>query len=518
MKRRQFIKRSSAATVPVLLGGVNVSALNNPALNILNSDDDRVLVLIQLDGGNDGLNMLLPKDQYSNLQQVRSNVIVPESSILDLTDTLGFHPVMQDLKNVFDDGKLNIVQGVAYPNQNRSHFRSTDIWTSGSSANEVWTTGWLGRYFNLLHADYPTGYPNAEHPDPLAITIGSQVNATCEGTGGNFSMALVDPDNLSALATPVNGDLPDSCYGDSLEFLVNSIIQTNAYNDVIQVANDTGSNMSSKYTDENRLANKLKVVARLIDGGLQTKVYVVSLGGFDTHADQVTGADATVGDHALLLQELSEAICAFQDDLAQLGLEQRVIGMTYSEFGRRIRSNDSLGTDHGTAAPMMLFGSCVNPVILGDNPEISTDVSVSEGVPMQFDFRSVYGSILMDWFGIEEQTVRDLLYDEFQHLPVLQNCNSVNANDILKEGQLEINVYPNPFSEITNIEFTVKSGWVKISLFDAIGSELKVLTNQKFTEGTHTLQMEGHDLSAGSYFYRIQTDYGQKTQRLVKVK
>ena len=160
MKRRTFIKRSSAASVPVLLGGVNVSALNNPTFNMLNTETDRVLVLIQLDGGNDGLNMLIPKDQYSNLVQVRENVIVPESSILDLTDTLGFHPAMDDLKNIFDDGKLNLIQSAGYPNQNRSHFRSSDIWTSGSAADEYLNTGWLGRYFessvSYTHLTLPT--------------------------------------------------------------------------------------------------------------------------------------------------------------------------------------------------------------------------------------------------------------------------------------------------------------------------------------------------------------------------
>jgi uncharacterized protein (DUF1501 family) len=518
MKRRTFIKRSSAASVPVLLGGVNVSALNNPMFNMLNTETDRVLVLIQLDGGNDGLNMLIPKDQYSSLVQVRENVIVPESSILDLTDTLGFHPAMGDLKNIFDDGKLNLIQSAGYPNQNRSHFRSSDIWTSGSAADEYLNTGWLGRYFESLHAGFPAGYPNAEFPDPLAITVGSQVTQTCEGSGGNFSMALVDPDNLSALATPVNGTLPDSCYGDQVEFLIDSIVQTNAYNDVIQTANDLGNNLSTKYQEDNGLAKKLKIVAKLIAGGLKTKVYVVNLGGFDTHANQVDGVDTTTGAHAALMASLSNAICAFQDDLEQLGLDERVVGMVYSEFGRRIRSNDSLGTDHGTAAPMMMFGSCVNPAILGDNPEISPDVDNQEGVPMQFDFRSVYGTVLMDWFDVEEEVVKDLLYDDFQHLPILQTCDSVSAQEILKAGELELNAYPNPFDQSTNIEFTVKSGWVRISLFDVIGSELKVLTNQKFNAGTHQIRMEGNDLASGSYYYRIQTDYGQKTKRLVKVK
>ncbi len=516
MKRRTFLKRSSAATVPVILGGVKVSALNNPFFNLLDGDD-RVLVLIQLDGGNDGLNMLIPKDQYANLQATRSNVVVPESSILDLTDTLGFHPVMGDLKNVFDEGKLNIVQNVGYPNQNRSHFRSMDIWQTASEENQFLSTGWLGRYFNLLAPDYPTGYPNAENPDPFALTIGSAVNETCEGTNGSFSLALVDPENITALNTPISTTIPGSCYGDKLDFLSTSIIQSNAYGEVIETANESGNNLSTKYADTNPLAEKLKLVARLISGGLQTKVYIVSLGGFDTHADQVVDGNNETGEHATLLETLSEAICAFQNDLELLGLEQRVVGMTYSEFGRRISSNASLGTDHGNAAPMMLFGSCVNPTVIGDNPTIPEEVSPQEGVPMQYDFRSVYGSVLVDWFGLDTQTVKELLYEDFQHIPVLENCQTTSTNPLLLENQISLKVFPNPFGNYVNLEFTVPSGTVKISLFDVLGHEIRVISNQRFPAGTHQLKVETHQLSAGTYFYHIQTELGRKVERVVKL-
>lgn len=518
MKRRTFIKRSSAVTIPVMLGKVNVAALKNPFFQLMNKEDDRVLVLIQMSGGNDGLNMIIPRDQYDNLSQVRSNILIPENKILPISDTVGLHPEMKGIQTIHETGKLNIIQSVAYPNQNRSHFRSTDIWHSGSNAQEIWTTGWLGRYFNLMHPNYPTGYPNETFSDPFAITIGSSVNETCEGVGGNFSTALVDPANLSALATPINPALPDSCFGDKMQFLVNSIVQTNAYNEVIERANSKATNLSNKYADENKLANKLKVVARLIAGGLKTKVYVVDIGGFDTHAEQVSIGDTTTGEHAVLLKELSDAVAAFQDDIEQLGVDQRVIGLTYSEFGRRIRSNDSFGTDHGTAAPMMVFGSCVNSAVLGTNPEIVPDVDKKEGVPMQFDFRSIYGSILVDWMGLEEQTVRDLLFPEFQHLPILNICNTSTALDFLETSKFELTAYPNPFNQFTNIEFTVNAGWVKISLFDVLGSEVKVLTNQKFNKGTHAIKLVGHDLPTGSYYCHIQTDYGQQVQRLISVK
>ncbi len=515
MKRRTFIKRSSAVSVPVFLGGVKVSPLNNPFFNLLDGDD-KVLVLIQLDGGNDGLNMLVPKDQYGALAEARQNVLIPESDILDLTDTLGFHPVMDDLKNVFEQGKLNIVQNVGYPNQNRSHFRSMDIWHTASEEDEYLSTGWLGRYFEILAPNYPTGYPNTENPDPFALTIGSAVNETCEGSKGSFSLALVNPNNLTQLNTPISTTPPGSCYGDKLDFLSTSIIQTNAYGSTIETANMNGNNLSTKYDENSALSEKLKLVARLISGGLETKVYIVSLGGFDTHSDQVVEGSNATGEHADLLQTLSTAICAFQNDLELLGLEERVVGMTYSEFGRRIASNASFGTDHGTAAPMMLFGSCVNPAIIGDNPVIPEAVDIQEGVPMQYDFRSVYGSVLVDWFGVDTQTVKDLLYEDFQHIPVLENCLTTSTSQVMQADEISFKVYPNPFGNFVNLEFSVEPGFVKISLFDVLGHEIKVITNQRFSGGNHQLKVETHQIASGTYFYHIQTETGRKVERVVK--
>ncbi len=518
MKRRAFIKKSSVIGIPFMLDGVKVSALDNLMFNFLNMNDDRVLVLIQMDGGNDGLNMVIPKDQYSNLMEVRGNILIPESRILDITDTVGFHPKMEDLKNVYDDNKLSVIQNVGYPNQNRSHFRSTDIWTTGSPANEVWDTGWLGRYFDLLAPSFPTGFPNNDFPDPLAVTFGNSSSETCEGAGGSFSLAVVNAEDPSPLTTPINATSPDTCFGNKMDYLVNAIVQTNAYNVGLQNAYANGSNLSGKYEESSTLAQKLKGVARLISGGLRTKVYVVNIGGFDTHNFQVLEGDKTSGVHAALLEELSSAICAFQDDLQLLGLDERVVGMTYSEFGRRIRSNFGLGTDHGTAGPMMLFGSCVNAGVIGDNPVISPNASAGEGVAMQFDFRSIYGSVLMDWFGVEENIVKNLLYEDFQYIPVINSCNSVYTHDFLDASLIEIQVFPNPFNDSITIQFSVPSGFIKISLFDVIGNELKVISSGHFASGTHTIQMNGNQIPAGTYFYRIQTAHGSKVSRVVKVR
>ena len=485
--------------------------------NIINGDSDRVLVLINLAGGNDGLTTLIPVDQYSDLNAVRNNVLVPEASILQATGDTGFHPSMGEFKMVWDDGKLNIIQSVGYPNQNRSHFRSTDIWQTASAADEYLTTGWMGRYFESLHPDYPNGFPNADCPDPFALTIGSVISETCQGTESTFSLALVDPANPGTVNIGEEGSTPDNCYGSELSFIREVAKQTNAYADTIVDANDKGTNLSNKYNAGYGLSQKLQTVARLISGGLQTKVYVVQLGGFDLHSGQVDPNDTTAGRQADLLAQLSNAICAFQDDLYQMGLEERVIGMTYSEFGRQIRSNESDGTDHGTAAPLFVFGSCVNPMIIGDNPEIDRNVEVQEGVPMQYDFRSVYGSILMDWFGASDSDVREMLFEDFQHIPIIEGCEISTSVDSPISQTVDVKVQPNPFNNYLKLSFTSLDERVRVSLYDALGSELKVISDQKLQKGDHELSVETRNLKPGNYFIRVMAGSRQKTVKVVKI-
>ncbi len=426
MKRRSFFKISSALSLPLLLNGIPLRALgSSPLLKSFETDTDRVLVLVQLQGGNDGLNAIIPIDQYDNLMAVRSNILLPQNAILNLQADLGLHPSMQGIKEIWDNGKVNILQSVGYPNQNRSHFRSTDIWNSASAAEEQISSGWFGRYLDADHQMFPTGYPNVDFPDPFALTIGNVVSETCQGLSANYSMAVSDPFEPGSVNTGTEGSAPMNCYGDELTYIRDIARQTNAYSEVIMDAANLGNNLSTKYGSDNELAQKLSHVARLISGGLKTKIYIVQIGGFDTHDNQVQSNDVLTGNQPELLQELSEAICAFQDDLNLLGLEERVIGMTYSEFGRRIRSNGSGGTDHGDAAPMIVFGSCVNPAIIGDNVEIDPLIDSNTGAPMQIDFRNVYGSILEDWFGVEENAVKSMIFDDYVKMPIVNACNAV---------------------------------------------------------------------------------------------
>ena len=519
MKRRKFLQASGAAvSLPILLNGMNVSTMAKSSLfSSINNDSDRVLVLIQLNGGNDGLQTLIPLDQYDKLANVRQNIIVPENLLLSMTDTIGLHPVMGGIQSLHDEGKLAVIQSVGYPNQNRSHFRSTDIWTTGSPAEEFWTTGWLGRYYDDLYPGFPEGYPNEECPDPFAITIGNIVSETCQGESANFSLTLTDPFSLSPLAQGEDSEIPDTPYGEELAFLRTTIAQTNAYSDTVLAAAEGGNNLVT-YPDDNRLAQQLKNVALLISGGLRTKVYVVSIGGFDTHANQVVNGEPTVGEHADLLSDVSEAMAIFQADLQALGIEERVVSMTFSEFGRQIRSNDAFGTDHGDAAPLMVFGSCINPQVFGENPEIPEVVQIQEGVPMQYDFRDVYGSILMDWFEVEEEKVRSLLHEEFQHIPVIDACDSItNINSPISLEPLDTINYPNPFRDWTTIRFTSERAFVRLSIFNSLGSELKVLVNKELPAGVHEVKFDGSQLAAGNYYYRLQVGNRHKTKHMLKI-
>ena len=517
MQRRSFLRRASLLSLPIMLGNIKLSALTQPFLAGQMNTDDRVLVLLQLSGGNDGLNTIIPLDQYAGLSAVRGNIIIPEANVLRLRDDLGIHPAMSGVKNLYDEGKVAVIQGVGYPNQNRSHFRSTDIWNTGSASDELLNEGWLGRHLDARYPNFPDNYPSAEEPSPFAIVMGNSVSPTCQGRGANFSMAIADVDSVGQLPSFGGVANTDTPYGKELSWLRTTISQSNQYASGVNDAVDAG-NTIAEYPEGNVIAEKLRNVARLISGGLQTKIYIVELGGFDTHADQITGNDTSNGTHAELLQTLSDAIAAFQADLLALGLEERVLGMTYSEFGRRITSNASNGTDHGDAAPLLLFGSCVTGGITGENVEVDAAIGPNEGVPMQYDFRNVYGSVLMDWFGVDSDTVGELLLDDFSYVPVLSACNNTTSIGGRPELRaIDLAVAPNPFKEAFDVTFTSGRERVIISLFDAVGRQTRVVTDRQLTAGEHRITIPAADLPSGAYFVHLTLAGGlRKTKRVVK--
>ena len=496
-----------------MLNGMQLGAVPFPFMMGQGPENDRVLVLVQLNGGNDGLNCVIPKDQYSKLNALRGNIMIPETSVLNVEDTIAFHPSMALMRDMYQDGKMGVVQSVAYPNQDRSHFRSTDIWTSGSEADEYLTTGWLGRYFYNDHPEYPEGFPNSEYDAPFALTMGSLISETCQGPLTNFSLALNDPFALAPLSEGEAGNLPDNNYGKELRFLIDAIAQTNAYASVITDAANLGSN-NVTYPANNRLAGQLKNVALLIAGGLKTKVYIVSLGGFDTHSGQVD-ADPVTGTHATLLSQLSEAISLFHQDLKLAGKEEKVLTMTFSEFGRQIRSNDSLGTDHGTAAPLFLFGSCVKPGILGDNPQLNTDAEPQEGVAMQYDFRSVYATVLRDWLVLDEQTIFEILNPEVQFLPLIEGCSLSTAiqNEVFLDTQFKL--FPNPASDFTTMEWKSNGKPWTATLLDKWGHEIRTWSGNKLNGEKMSQKIALPSVPSGHYYIHLKQGNQSVTKGIV---
>jgi uncharacterized protein (DUF1501 family) len=525
MKRRNFLKASSAASLGFMLNGLPVKVFaTNPLLQLLAKQtqaNGKVIVLIQLSGGNDGLNTVIPLDQYPALSGARGNILIPPNKVLSLANTTvtGLHPAMTGIQTMFNNGLVNIVQGVSYPDPDFSHFRATDIWMSGSDSNQYLDTGWLGRYLENEYANYPVGYPNATTPDPLAIQIGSTLPLATQGSNVNMGMAISDVNNFYNIVNNTVNPAPNTPAGHELTFIRFITQQTQQYNGVLQTAAQKGKNLSTKYpTTGNRLADQLKIVARLIHGGLKTPVFIVNIGGFDTHSAQTDSADPALGAHANLLQQLSDAVYAFFDDCVQLDIHERVAAMTFSEFGRRIKSNASGGTDHGTAQPVMVFGHKVNPGFIGSNPVIKTNTTAGDNLPMQHDYRGVYAAILADWFDVPLTVMNSLLLNTYTVLPVFQKTSTPTSEEMMSGSNETLGQnYPNPFSRTTTVSFGSDGGIVTIQLFDATGRLVKTVLNREVDRGMHEITINRDNLDAGIYFCRLINGKHKSTRQMIVV-
>lgn len=513
MNRRKFIKNSiPVAILPSFIQGKTLSAYGPNALlaKLASSfvDTDHVLVLVQLNGGNDGLNTVIPLDQYSALSNARSNILIPEAKVLKLngTSATGLHPAMSHLKNLYNDGKVTVVQGVGYPNQNYSHFRSTDIWMTASDSDKVVNSGWAGRYLSEEYPNFPSGFPNTQMPDPLAIQIGSLVSPVFQGLTTNMAMAISDPSNFYDLVSGTQDTAPSTWAGEELTYIRSVASQTQQYAKVIKAAAAKANNKSSYWPSAgtNKLADQMKIVSRLVAGGLKTRIYMVSLGGFDTHSLQVdqTGGNET-GEHAKLLSYISEAIYAFLDDCKQLGIADRVVGMTFSEFGRRVKSNFSLGTDHGAAAPMFLFGNPVKGGIIGTNPVIPANATVEDNVALQYDFRRIYATLIQDWLCLTPNDADAIMLKHFDTIPLVNsNCQSTSIAKELNRsaGENTLKIYPNPIENTAQIQWNSSGGHLHLELLDYSGKLIKILYDADTTPGIFQSTFQRENLSQGLYF------------------
>ncbi|MCC6463040.1 MAG: DUF1501 domain-containing protein [Saprospiraceae bacterium] len=526
MKRRNFLKNITAGiAIPSLVSGFGVRAYSsNPLSRLINSltiDTDHVLVMIQLEGGNDGLGTFVPLDQYDKLYKARPNVILPENSLLPLTgnDTLGLHPALSGLQSLYGDGQLRIVQNVGYPNPSFSHFRATDIWMSGSNTNEYFPSGWAGRYLSYEYPNFPTGYPNTDMPHPLAVEIGYSMSLSLMGPQTGMGYVIPNTDDFYNLLAGVQDPVPNTPAGEQLAHVRLVAQQSRAY---AQAVIDASGKITSQHTyPDTPLAEKLKIISRLVAGGLKTRMYVVSIGSFDTHDQQVDPNDHTKGEHTGLLAELGDAIKAFCDDLKFQGTADRVVGMTFSEFGRRIASNASGGTDHGEAAPMILFGKAVAGGVLGSNPQLPDNPTLEDNLPMEHDFRSVYGTILSDWFCVPPDDVPAIMMHDLPHLNLFDTnlpCVSTGVHDAHQAaGKSLLNCWPNPVTTSVSLEYESEGGATLVQILDASGKIVATPVNTWQSKGQYLETWDASGLPPGTYFCRLLNGGKHQTKMMVKI-
>jgi uncharacterized protein (DUF1501 family) len=555
MQRRNFLKNIlPMAAVPffsnkLVANVLSPDEISPEAMAMIAGDIDRVLVLVRLGGGNDGLATVVPMDQYSKLidPKVRKNLMIAESKLLKINGgAQGLHPAMDGMKGLFDDGKLTIVQGVANSSGIASHFHGMDQWDSASDEKNTYSSGWMGRYIEKTYENAPLGYPNSCMKDPFAIEIGNAPSLNMRGQGGTLGQS-VSPGFNGSLTSLIDvyddGDLSNNMKRE-LAFLRSQQGLTNDYGKKIVKAWDSGYNSTVtypasvvvtpnvRYVEKTTLAQQLKIVARLVRGGLKTRIFVVNVGGFDTHTAQ--GTD--VGIHAWLLKDLSGAITAFQKDIETLGIADKIIGMTYSEFGRRVVDNGSGATEHGFGAPMFVFGSKVSGKVIGNNyqvPDLSL-VNEKTNVDMQYDYRQVYQSILQNWMSVCKTDAIEILKKDVTEVPQIfknntmlptvacgplveiKNCPIVSVKEITGDDHdLYARIQPNPnsgaFSIVPSHGFDYNAAII-VTVSDLHGRQLYRQSVQVSENEEINLDLT---LTSGMYLVSIQNQKYRLNQKVM---
>jgi uncharacterized protein (DUF1501 family) len=544
MKRRDFIKQGAAGVamagaLPLAIGGMPGRAFaRSPFYDAVANaagEGDRILVLINLEGGNDGLNTVIPFEDpiYQTKRPNTGFLSAAEQTILrnefKLRDGVALNSVMdyrasvgqRQMMKLWNDGKLAIVNNVGYADPNRSHFRSTDIWNTASDSNVILTTGWIGRYLQTEFPEYPLDVKPGD--DPVAIQIGAALNPVFQSGRGGMGLAVLDPSKYNAASAYEDDTPPATAAGAELSYVRSVLLQSDLYGDRFKAITPTNK---VAYPQNNRLADQLKRVAWCINSGFKTRVYFVTLNGFDTHVQQ-NSKDASVG-HGLLLNLLSSAIASFQADLEAMGVAERVIGMTYSEFGRRVDDNDSNGTDHGTCAPQFLFGNQINGELYGAMPNLA-DLDENLDLKWQVDFRQLYANVLGDWFGVSEPLRKAILDDKSFTFDVPVN-GTTKVQSLIKSplksvapaerhiAELQAN-YPNPFIDHTKINFALsESAAVLLEVYDSRGAKVRTLVSGKLGRGPHEATLDAMGLGSGTYYCRLEADGKVQTRAIVLAK
>jgi uncharacterized protein (DUF1501 family) len=547
MNRRKFIKQIAiGSAAPLILNNLPLNALaaESPLMKMLaSSNSDRILVFLQLHGGNDGLNMLIPIKNYSKYYELRPNIAIPDygsRKYLELDNTLpeqdrvGLHPDMEAVQQLYQSKRASIVQAVGYENMNLSHFRGRDIWFMGCDSNERLPSGWMGRFLDQSYPGYPDSYPNAAMPDPLGLEMGNDVslafmreNSIPAGISIQNPQAFFDLINSVGIDAPTASSFPDSHYGLELEYLTKFEKKTNDFAQRLKQVYDAGTNSPSvTYPSsyplltpipyiKNQLSEQFRIIARLISGGIKTRIFLTRITGFDTHAGQVEPSSSSQGRHAALLYHISESVKAFHNDLFLQGFGDKVLTMTYSEFGRRAYSNASYGTDHGKAGPIMMFGSGLKGGVYGTNPNLN-DLD-NGNIRPQFDYRQVYTTVLSDWLGASNASITDSGLGDFldQKLDLIANPLSVEPE---KENfEMVLDCYPNPARDYVKVIYTVqKSSKIQINLYDNQGKLVKEIINMPQKPGKYLSELNLSDIKSGIYILKFESGKNQISKTIIK--
>jgi uncharacterized protein (DUF1501 family) len=406
--RRQFLKKGITFVSLSLTANYMMMAVS-PGSNTVfgqasaSSTNENLLVVVQLVGGNDGLNTVIPYGD-GHYYDARPSLAVPESQILTINGQIGLHPNLKGLKALYDQGKLAIVQGVGYANPILSHFRATDIWES-AHPEAVVGTGWLGRYLDQsIAANHPSELPGAMVGGPLPLTlVGSKVvvPAIISLDSYKFQTDSKYPNDAQSQIATFTQINTRSGNGTAVDYVAQSALDGLNSSTALQKA--TANYRSTVTYGTDPFSQGLKLVSQIIAGGLSTQVLYVTIGGFDTHSAQHDT-------HEKLLSALDAGLSAFYQDLVAQHVSKGVTIMSFSEFGRRVKENGSKGTDHGTAAPMFVLGDPVKGGLYGQYPSLS-QLDSDGNLIYNVDFRSVYSTIISDWLKADPKAILDGSYE-----------------------------------------------------------------------------------------------------------
>jgi uncharacterized protein (DUF1501 family) len=533
MKRRSFFKLAGLTTMMVNGFPIRPFANTRIARVLANCEEveDRVLILVQLKGGNDGINTLIPIAQYDDYAELRPVIKVPDSGpekYINIDNTVpdenkaGFHPVMTGFKALYDEGLLSIVQGVGYENINGSHFKGTDLWLSGGDGtpeNFNIKTGWPGRALQAMFPDV-MGTPIPDMLYPLGIQVGDPNPSLGFHTETEHQNVInlygQDPDGFYSLVQTIGGahllNVPDSEYGDEIKYIMGVEDSVDQYSEYITQAFQAGSNSGTVYP-QNGFAYQLKTVARLIKGGCKTKIYLCNMGGFDTHGKQIPPEGTILtGGHADLLRTLSDSLKSFMDDLKGLQIDDKVMTCTFSEFGRCARENGAAGTDHGTLAPMFIIGKPAKPGLNGTNVDLTNLSGDSQLQGQQFDYRQVFATLLQDWLGGNEYVMDQAMFGNYNKLPLLDNDFIVSPDcymgavstwdkEPLKRNLL---VSPNPATTHVEVAFRSDDSYTARLTLHSLGGRMVFGKNVPIQPGNNLFYVQLGQLPPATYFLRLE--------------